>query len=102
MDKNMCMLSSILECIKFCGCQGLPLREHRFEDGANPGNFHALIDFRAQTDTVLSNHLEHSPRNARYLSPSIQNELIQVCGETIRESLVSDCRLAQFFSVYIS
>ena len=57
------------------------------------------IDFRAQTDTVLSNHLEYSPRNARYLFSGIQNELIQVCGETIRESLVHDCRLAQFFSV---
>ena len=99
MEKNMCMLASVLECIKFCGRQGLALREHRFEDGANPGNFRALIDFRAQTDTILSNHLEHSPRNARYLSSGIQNELIQVCDETIRESLVCDCRSAQFFSV---
>lgn len=99
MEKNMRMLASVLECIKFCGRQGLALREHRFEDGANPGNFRAIIDFRAQTDAILSNHLEHSPRNARYLSSGIQNELIRVCGETIRESLVRDCRSAQFFSV---
>ena len=58
-----------------------------------------FVDFRAQTDTVLLNHLEHSPRNARYLSSGIRIELIQVCGETVRESLVHDCRLAQFFSV---
>ena len=43
--------------------------------------------------------MEHSPRNAQYLSSAIQNDLIQVCGETLRESLVRDCRLAQFFSV---
>ena len=98
-EKNLRMLTSVLECIKFCGQQGLALREHRFEDGANPGNFRALIDFRAQTDNILSNHLEHSPRNARYLSSGIQNELIQVCGETIRESIIHDCRLSQFFSV---
>ena len=47
----------------------------------------------------MSSHLEHSPRNARYLSSGIQNELIQVCGETIRESIIHDCRLSQFFSV---
>ena len=66
------VLTSILECIKFCGRQGLALREYRFQDGANPGNFRALIDFRAHTDTVLSNQLEHSPRNGRYLSFGIQ------------------------------
>ena len=96
-EKNFKMLTSVLECIKFCGRQGLALREHRFEDGANPGNFRALVDFRAQTDTILSNHLEHSPRNAQYLSSGVQNKLIQVCGETIRDSLIRDCRLAHFF-----
>ena len=53
-EKNLRMLTrSILECIKFCGQQGLALREHRFEDGANPGNFCALIDFQAQTDNMF-------------------------------------------------
>ena len=27
-EKNMCMLTSVLECIKFCGRRGLALREH--------------------------------------------------------------------------
>ena len=43
--------------------------------------------------------MEHSPRNARYLSSGIQNELIQICGETIRESIVHDCQLAHFFTI---
>ena len=58
-EKNLRILTSVLE-IKFCGQQGLALREHRFEDGANPRNICALIDFRAQTDNMLSNHLERS------------------------------------------
>ena len=45
MEKRMRMLTSVLECIKFCGRQGLALQEHRFEDGAKPGNFRAIIDF---------------------------------------------------------
>ena len=47
----------------------------------------------------MSSHLEHTPRNARYLSSGVQNELIQVCGETISESIIHDRRLSQFFSV---
>ena len=50
-------------------------------------------------DNILSGHLEHSPRNARCLSSGIQNELIQICGETVRESIIRDCRRAQFFPV---
>ena len=32
-EKNLRILTSVLECVKFCGQQGLALREHRFEDG---------------------------------------------------------------------
>jgi hypothetical protein len=71
-EKNPRMLMSVLECIKSCGQQGVALQEHRFEDGANPGNFHALIDFRAH---ILSGHLEHSRRNARYLEFRMNSDM---------------------------
>lgn len=47
----------------------------------------------------MSNHLKHISRNAQYLSSGVQNELIQVCSETVHESLVCDCILAQLFSI---
>ena len=97
--KNLTTLSSLLECIKFLGKQGIALREHCLQDGSNPGNFLALVDFRTHTDPVLREHLDNCSRNAQYLSPQIQNELIEVCGEEIRKSLVNDCQRAQYFSV---
>ena len=54
----------------FCGNQ-IALRGHReqavhVEQGSNPGNFRALLDFRIDAgDTVLAEHFASAPRNAQ-------------------------------------
>ena len=98
-EQNLAIMTSLLECIIFCGKQGIGLREHRLEDQCNPGNFRALVNFRARTDKVLYDHLNNCPQNAQYLSPRIQNELIDTCGDHVREGIVADCQNACYFSV---
>ena len=82
--------------------QNIPLRGHR-EHGdshSNPGNFHALLDFRIDAgDAVLADHFITAPSNAQYDSPQIQNELIVCTGEWIREQVLQEVRNAKFFSV---
>ena len=39
-------------------------------------------------DEDLKNHLETAPRNARYTSPIIQNEIINIIGELIQERII--------------
>jgi hypothetical protein len=43
---------------------------------------HLPINYRAETDQILATHLQNSPPNARYLSPTIKNELIDICVVT--------------------
>lgn len=78
--RNTVVLKSLLECVCFCGKQGLPFRSHRDDYSAseddNKGNFIELVQFRAKTDEVLRSHLEKAPRNAMYTSKMMQNELI--------------------------
>lgn len=47
-------------------------------DGKN-GNFHQLIHTVASFDNVLKEHIEKST-NVHYMSPKIQNELIDIIG----------------------
>ena len=61
-------------------------------------NFHSLLHFRAKTDPVLALHLQNDDNRAKYTSPRIQNELIELCGDYIRKSLVKDCNRAQFYA----
>jgi hypothetical protein len=48
---------------------------------------------------MLATHLQNSPPNARYLSPTIQIELIDICGRQLQQVIVSECNSANCFSV---
>eukprot|EP00731_Ephydatia_muelleri_P022146 Em0014g737a len=39
------------------------------------------VKFRAQTDDVLRNFMEHAPKNGTYTSKMVQNDLIDICGD---------------------
>ena len=55
----------------------------------------------ARHDALLQSHLEHPRlRNATYLSPQIQNEVIDVLGrKIIQQGLVDNVKKAKFFSI---
>ena len=83
-ERNREILKSILKVIVLCGRQHIALRGHTEEKS----NFMALVNFRAETNLILAEHLKQSPPNSRYLSPQIQNELIELCGNQIRDNII--------------
>ena len=102
---NQIVLESLLRIVMLCGKQGLSLRGHRDdrtnweEYSGSQGNFLELVHFRAETDERLRKHLQYGPKNAQYTSKSIQNELISVVGDAIREEIISEVLSAQFYSI---
>ena len=91
----MSILHSILKTIYLCGKQYILLRGHTEEKS----NCIALINYRAETDQILATHLQNSPPNAGYLSPTMPNELIAICGRHLQQVIVSECNSANCFSV---
>lgn len=72
--------------------QQIPFRGHRDdkiqftqEPTDNEGNFTAIIRLLAKSNPGLKDHLEHGPQNARYTSKTIQNEVIAVMANLIRD-----------------
>ena len=58
-------------------------------DAGNPGNFISLLHLRMDAgDVLLKEHYSTAVRNARYHSPTAQNELVAACGEWIQEILL--------------
>ena len=104
-QKNRLKLLPIIKTVIFCGRQNVPLRGHRddskeYESTTNTGNFQELINFRIDSgDKVLKDHAESAKRNAVYRSKTIQNEIIECCGEYLQEKLISEIKKAKFFSV---
>lgn len=99
-QRNTRALLSILDVILALGKRGIALRgswdeKQKKEDG----NFHFFIDWRSKVDDDLKSHLETAKRNARYLSPQIQNEMISAIEDVVRSNIVSKVNKSKFFSV---
>lgn len=83
---NKLTIHQIVRAIIFLAKQGLPFRGDH-EDlslDKNPGNFLAIVKVFAENDEVLRQHLSNPrAKNATYISPKSQNELINVIGYDI-------------------
>ena len=87
----------------FLAKQGLPFRGdvERAQTNKNPGNFLALLKDYAATDDVLFKHF-NSPRakNATYLSPIIQNDIINIIVyDLILTNIISEVKDDNFYFV---
>ena len=103
---NRKRLIPIIEAIILCGRQGLALRGHADagpfnikEPVAKEGNFKALVRFRIKDNKELQDLFLNAPKNAQYLSPRIQNEIIATCNDLILSNLVKDIAQSEYFSV---
>lgn len=111
-QQNRLKLKSIVDTIIFCGQQNIALRGHREgnvrniiasdekDEVANNGNFRALLRFRVECgDHVLKNHFETAPKNAMYVSPKVQNDVIEIAGTVISEAIVAEVNESPYFSI---
>uniref|UniRef100_A0A8C5R7M8 52 kDa repressor of the inhibitor of the protein kinase-like n=1 Tax=Leptobrachium leishanense TaxID=445787 RepID=A0A8C5R7M8_9ANUR len=95
-EENRRKLFPILSTILFCGNHDIALRGKK----STTGNVQSLYQFRIEAgDMVLKNHLENAPVNARYTSVRVENELIALSEEILREDIVSLVNESNGFSV---
>ena len=48
-----------------------------------------FVNWKSNFDTELKEHMRDAPENAKYTSPSIQNEIISLCEKHIREKVLA-------------
>jgi len=100
---NRQVLTSVMKTVLFCGKQGLALRGDN-DDGVlkeeNHSNFNELLKFRIDSvDEVLEKHLATCKPNATYVSKTAQNNVTNITGEQIRDSILSKVENARHFSL---
>lgn len=110
-EENRNRLKPIVESIIFLGRQNIPLRGHRdhgnfFENDleknsiVNKGNFRELLHYRINSgDSILETHLKTTHSKATYISPVVQNELIDCCRIIITEIILKEIKESKFYSV---
>ena len=101
--RNREILKSLFKTIIFCGRNNIALRGPRDDDPQNAslsGNFQALLEFQIDSgDQTLQHHLKTAPRNATYISKTIQNEMITTVGAIIVNNLSQEIRDSKYFSI---
>ena len=50
----------------------------------NEGNFFAILRLLAKNNETLNEHLMLGPRNAKYTSKTIQNEILEIAADQVR------------------
>lgn len=78
------------------GKQNIPMRGHVPEES----NFHAnfQLSLTAQQNSILQNHLEQAGPTAKYPSPEIQNEVLDIAASQILNAVVPNCKRAQCYA----
>ncbi|KAJ1095790.1 hypothetical protein NDU88_000946 [Pleurodeles waltl] len=98
-DKNRCILSKLIDCVKFCGAFELALRGHdETEESLNPGVFRGLVDFVSSIDSAMEAHLK-SATVFKGTSKTIQNELLDCMLEVTRETIVQQLRSTDYVAI---
>ena len=96
---NRYVLSKIINCIKFCGAFELALRGHNEqEDSLNPGIFKGLINFSAELDLALRDHLQQATV-FKGTSKDIQNDLLECMLSVCQAHIKKEIAASNFVSV---
>ena len=106
-DENRSLIRPIIECVLLCMRQGIGLRGHR--EGSftkivencheNLGNFREILAYRAKGDHQLTKALLSASKNASYTSGQIQNEIMSLINEQMREKVFEKMNCSEFFSI---
>ena len=111
-ENNRKRLVPIVKTVIMCGRQNLALRGHDdYGEFSSPeaqssslagfhGIFRGLLAFRMDAgDNVLQEHFANCAKNATMISKRIQNEVIDVTGLYIQQSLKARLHRSKFFSI---
>lgn len=106
-EENRAAIRPIIETILFCAEQELPLRGDvdsgplsLEKPASKDGKFRALLRLRANSaDENLRRHVINCARNASYISPKIQNEVLQTCSDIVTEDIVTRINKSSCFTI---
>jgi len=91
------VLHRIINVIITLASCNLPLRGHDSESG----NFMSILRLLSNYDPILKELLLKPKGEINYLSPTIQNEIINLLGTAVRENIVLEIKRAPFLTIIL-
>ena len=99
-SENREIVEIISDSVLFLAKQGIAFRGHDESDiSTNRGNFIEMLYFLAKYNPRLQHWLDKHPGNFSFTSPDIQNEMIKIATDKIRESISLEVRDSGYFAL---
>uniref|UniRef100_H3ACY8 HAT C-terminal dimerisation domain-containing protein n=1 Tax=Latimeria chalumnae TaxID=7897 RepID=H3ACY8_LATCH len=100
-EKWRTILKIILDAVIFCAKNNLALRGSSDIIGqSNSGAFLNLLEMISHYNPELAVHISnHKKGRVSYFSPAIQNEFINLLGNTVRQELISRIKETKYYSI---
>ncbi|XP_075956565.1 THAP domain containing 12b isoform X3 [Anarhichas minor] len=94
-------LRSLFEVVVMLGKQSIPLAACKASEAEYmSNNFQALLDYRMNAgDEALKKRFQATAVNTEYVSATQQNQLLDICENTVREEMLMEVRESRFFSL---
>ena len=100
--ENRYYVKSIVEVLLLCAHQDIAIRGHDEKaNSANPGNFKQIFDMLVSRDKRLQCRVATIPANATYQSPEMQNELLGVMADIVRDKIRKDIHASGYFALMV-
>lgn len=94
-------IKRILDVIITLSTCNLAFRGHRKESineiASTSGNFLNIIDLLSRYDPLLKSHLENDNIKYKYISPQIQNEMIELASKSVLDDIIHEIQATPFF-----
>jgi len=98
------LISRLVDVILAVASMNIGLRGHREAVGDGEccgGNFLTILNLVAKRDSFLQDIIAMPKGSQKYLSPTVQNELVSILADETRSALVSQILSTPFFSLVL-
>ena len=101
-ERNRHYLKTIAEILLLSGRQDPALRgHHESQLSSNRGNFLEILQVVAKHDKVVEDRIMCGPRNATHTSAGIQNLILKILGDMVRNVVCNGVKEAEMFSLLV-
>ena len=99
-EENRHYVKTMADILLFTAMQDTAQRGHdESKTSLNQGNFVELLKLIGKHDPVIARKAVELPQNAKYTSPQIQNEVLQILADMVRKEILEEVKEAGEFSL---
>jgi hypothetical protein len=100
--ENRRYLQTLARVLFLTATQGIAQRGHNEgEESLNRGNFLEILSLIAEYNEEIRKKIESQPRNAKYTSPEVQNEIIQIGANLVLEQISTELQKSLCFAIMV-